>query len=132
MAQQLLLAHPKHFGIGKHGRAYFLDPLIDVEEHDEKYERDPEHDLRRYAKTEPKRKDRRQYDARQGIRHFHIGVEHGRDERPAAKPESNQDAGDGPDHKSEHGLSERDPEMPPDRAFRKPFQDAAGNSLRRG
>src|SRR5712675_1173531 len=132
MTQQLTLAHPKHLGIGKHGRAYFLDTLIDVEEHDEEYQRNPEHDLRQDAETEPKRKDRGQYDARQGIRHFHIGVEHGRHERPAAKPESNQDAGNGPDHESKHGLSERDPQVPPDRAFGKPFHDAAGNGLRRG
>src|SRR5438034_5406310 len=67
-----------------------LFPYTTLFRSDEKYQRNPEHDLRRDAKTEPKRKDRGQYDAWQRIRHFQIGVEHGSDERPRSEEHTSE------------------------------------------
>ena len=56
MAHQLPLVHAEHAGVGEHGRAHFLDALIDIEEHDEEHERDTERDLRPDAEPGPQAK----------------------------------------------------------------------------
>src|SRR6478735_1793708 len=73
-AQQLLPASTEHTCIVEHHRAHFFYALIDVKEHDKKYQGDAKRDLREYAETKPDSEDRRENYTRHCIHRFNVWV----------------------------------------------------------
>gem|GEM_PF-5399008 len=51
IAQQLTFIHAEHARVRQDGLVHFLDALIDIEEHDEEYQRHAKRDLRPDAKA---------------------------------------------------------------------------------
>ena len=127
VTDELTLRRAQHAHVVDQHLARVADALVRAEEHHEEHERDRERDLRPDAEAEPEQKQRREHDARDGVQHFDVGIEHRRGRRRSRQREPERDAERGAGGQAEQRFFERHDQMRPERAARDPCPDAAND-----